>query len=157
MCCGGRRKIMTENTDSSIKMVKVVYVPLNTARHSLFGGSRILGGRPIDYGYRKQGDVFNVAVADVILSPSLFVAYPCRDPFIIKGDNVEVPCGTIEPTESQGTIEGIPGIGKKIAKRLNDMGILTPDDVLKNVDDEILNNLPPRSRGSIKKWQEQQR
>lgn len=156
MCCGGRRKIMAKDVDPKIEMVKVVYVTLNTARHSLYGGSRVLG-RPINYGYRKRGDVFNVAVSDVIVNPSLFVAYPCKKPFIIKGDTVEVPCGTMEPTESQGTIEGLPGIGKKTAKRLNDMGILTPDDVLNNVDDKILDSLPPRSRSSIKKWQEQQK
>ena len=154
MCCGGSKTIMASSAD--IEMVKAVYTPSGSGRHSLYGASRALG-RPINYGYRKQDDVFNVAVADVILRPDLFIAYPCRKPFVIKGNTVEIPCGDMEPVEQVGTIEGLPGIGKKTAEKLAAMGILTPDDVLSNVDDDILNGLPPRSRSSIKKWQEQQK
>ncbi len=155
MCCGGRRPRVSDVMKADIKMVKAVYQG-SGGRHSVFGASRVLG-RPIDYGYRSNGDVFNVAVADVIAQPSLFLAYPCRKPFIVKGDEVEIPCGEMEPKDSVGTIEGLPGIGKKTAQRLAKMGIVTPDDVLNNVDDDILNGLPPRSRSSIKKWQATQR
>ena len=147
---------MAKEIDPNIEVVRVIYVSSNKARTSLFGGSRVLG-RPQNYGYRKPGDVFDVIVNDVIANPLKFNAYPCNKPFIIKGSRVEVPCGEIEPEEKHGTIQGLPGIGAKTAKRLNDMGIYTPEDVLNNVDDEILNGLPPRSRSSIKKWQASQK
>jgi predicted flap endonuclease-1-like 5' DNA nuclease len=59
--------------------------------------------------------------------------------------------------EQYGMLEDIPGIGPKIAEKLVGMGINTQEDVLNNVDDEILNSLPPRARTAIKEWQESQR
>ena len=147
---------MAKITEPQIEMVKVVYSSTNTARHDVVGTSRILG-RPMQYGYRKDGDVFNVAVQDIILRPDSFLAWPCRERFIINGNVLENPCGEMEPEVRFGAIEDIPGIGSKIAERLTSMGILTPEDVLHNVDDEVLKSLPPRSRTSIKKWQEAQR
>lgn len=147
---------MTKKIDPDIKVVRAIYVSTNKARTSLYGRSRVLG-RPQSYGYRKPGDVFDVIVNDIVANPSSFNAYPCDKPFIIEGDDVKVPCGKIEPEDRHGMIEGLPGIGKKTAKRLNDMGIYTPEDVLNNVDDEILNGLPPRSRKAIKDWQASQR
>lgn len=147
---------MTKKIDPNVKVVRAIYVSTNIARHSLYGGSRVLG-RPQNYGYRKPGDVFDVIVNDVIANPTSFNAYPCNKPFIIRGNKVEVPCGEIEPEERVGDIEEIPGVGKKIAKRLADIGIFTQEDVLNNVDEEILNNFPPRSRSAIREWQASQR
>ena len=147
---------MTQKIDPKIEVVRVIYKSTNAARSQLYGGSRVLG-RPQNYGYRKPGDVFDVIVNDVAAQPNLFAAWPCNLPFIIKGTKVENPCGEMEPEERVGTIEGLPGIGKKTAERLAAMGIYTEEDVLNNVDDEILNGLPPRSRKAIKEWQSSQK
>lgn len=147
---------MTEKIDPNIKVMRVIYASTNKARSQLYGGSRILG-RPQNYGYRKPGDVFDVIVDDIAAQPNLFRAWPCDLPFIIKGTVVENPCGEMEAKEQVGTIEGLPGIGKKTAERLAKMGIYTEEDVLNNVDEEILNGLPPRSRKAIREWQDSQK
>ena len=147
---------MTETLDKKVDVVRAIFQSTNAARQSVYGGSRILG-RPQNYGYRKPGDVFDVLVADVVARPDSFTAYPCDKPFIIKGEKVENPCGDMGVKEQHGMLEDIPGIGPKIAEKLVGMGINTQEDVLNNVDDEILNGLPPRARTAIKKWQESQR
>lgn len=153
-CCGGRK--VTKKLDHKVEVVRAIFVSSNVARQSLYGGSRVLG-RPQNYGYRKPGDVFDVLVPDIIARPDRFNAYPCNLPFIIKGDTVEVPCGDIEVEEKVGDIEDIPGVGPKIAEKFAAMGIYTKEGVLNNVDEEILNGLPPRARKAIKEWQASQR
>ncbi len=146
---------MSDAKKASIKVVKVIYK--GSAGMSTVYGSTLVGGAPINYGYRKDGDVFEVAVDDVIAQPSRFTAWPCDRVFTVKNGKLDVPCGEMEPEDKAGTIEGLPGIGKKTAEKLIAMGIETPDDVLYRVDDKILDGLPPRSRSSIRKWQAEQK
>jgi len=117
---------MSDAKKASIKMVKVIYK--GSAGMSTVYGSTLVGGAPINYGYRKNGDVFEVAVDDVIAQPSRFTAWPCDRVFTIKNGKLDVPCGEMEP-----------------------------EDVLYRVDDKILDGLPPRSRSSIRKWQAEQK
>ena len=147
---------MTEKLNpEKVEVVRAIYTSANRARTSVYGGSRTLG-RAQSYGYRKPGDVFDVLVNDVIARPGMFNAYPCDKPFTINGTKLENPCGDVGVKEQHGMLTDIPGIGPKIAKRLVGLGIVNQDDVLNNVDDEILNKLPPNSRTSIQKWQESQ-
>lgn len=148
---------MTENLSKETEVVRVIYVSTNAARTQIYGASRTLGGHPYNYGYRKPGDVFDAIVQDVILRPDMFHAYPCDKPFIIKGKSLENPCGDVGTKKQHGMLEDIPGIGPKIAERLVGMGINTPEDVVNNVDDDILNGLPPRARKAIKEWQDLQK
>ena len=147
---------MIEKLDSTVEVVRVIFKSTNKARQSLYGGSRILG-RPYNYGYRKSGDVFDALVSDVIARPDSFNAYPCDKPFIIEGNELKNPCGDMGVKEQHGMLEDIPGIGPKIAEKMASMGINDQEDVLNNVDDEILNGLPPKARKAIKEWQESQR
>ena len=152
MCCGNKRGRMTKTIDPNVEVVRVIYASTNMARSQLYGGSRVLG-RPQNYGYRKPGDVFDVIVNDIVAQPNLFHAWPCDQPFTIENNKVINPCGEMGTEERVGSIEGLPGIGKKTAERLAAMGIFTEEDVLNNVDEKILNGLPPRSRKAIREWQ----
>lgn len=146
---------MSDAKKAGIKMVKVIYK--GSIGMSTVYGSTLVGGAPINYGYHKDGDVFEVSVDDVMAQPSRFTAWPCDRAFTIKNGKLDVPCGEMEPEDKASTIEGLPGIGKKTAQKLAKMGITTQDDVLYRVDDEILNSLPPMSRKAIKKWQVEQK
>ena len=146
---------MSDVKKTDLKMHKIIYKG-SLGMHTVLGDSVVLGTQ-ISYGYHAGGDVFEVAEEDILANSSRYTAWPCDKPYEIKDGKLVGPCGDIEPRDSVGTIEGLPGIGKKTAEKLAKMGIVTEDDVLNKVDDEVLKGLPPRSRTSIKKWQEQQK
>lgn len=142
------------NSQIDIPMVKAIYNPTNTARHPLHGATKALGGRSVDYGYRKKGDVFNVAESDIVAQPGLFLAYPCEEPFIINGSKVTVPCGA-EKVESEldgMTLEDIPGVGPSTADKLVELGLYSPEDVLTKADEGIIGQLPVASRSKVQEW-----
>lgn len=139
-----------------IQVVKAIYVSDNVARHPVHGTTYPTGfGRPLNYGWRKPGDVFNVAVSDVIKQPDRYYAYPCNKPFIINGNMLENPCGERD-VQPAGRLIDIPGIGEKIAEKLVANGIETQEDVYENLTLEVMQELqiPPRSRTAIAEWKE---
>lgn len=77
-------------------------------------------GRPISYGYRANGDTFQVAIDDILAKPQVFLA-PCGRPFHITGRVVVDPCN--EAPDEPDTLESadmtlaelggvIPGLGE---------------------------------------------
>jgi hypothetical protein len=151
---------MSKKKKSDIKMVEAIYRG-SAGMSTVYGASRVLGN-PINYGYHKDGDMFNVAVDDIIARPSSFNAWPCNRPFIIRDGKVKTPCTRMEPKESteptesveppQETIIGLPGVGKKTAETLKGLDIVTKDDLL-YADYKVLDKLSPASRNGIEKWQ----
>ena len=136
-----------------VPMVKAIYTTANAARHPLHGSVKILSGRAVDYGWRKSGDVFNVAEVDIIARPDMFLAYPCKEPFIIKDGKVLVPCGKEKVSDGFDSLEDIPGVGPSAAQKLVDLGLYTPEDVLENADEGILEQLPAITRKKVAQWQ----
>jgi len=136
-----------------IPMVKAVYVSTNSSRHPVHGPTKAVLGRAIDYGWRRNGEAFNVAEVDIIARPDMFIAYPCQEPFIIKNGKILVPCGVEEVSDGFDTLEDIPGVGPSTAEKLVDLGLYTPDDVLTKADEGILKQLPAMSRKKVAQWQ----
>lgn len=139
-------------------MVKIVYDSANTAKHSVFGTERVLGGRAINYGWRKPGDVFNVSEADIMANLDLFLAYPCKEKFTVEKGKLVSPCGEIGKKEVVNeSLEDIPGIGPRLAAKFMDHGLVSQQKVLDLLDDELMEELsvPPASRKKIKEWMEQ--
>lgn len=144
---------------TKIPMVKIIFKSSNKARQSVFGATKSFGGRPFSYGWRKPGDVFNVAEADVIARLDMFNAYPCDEPFTTDRGKLINPCGKMESVEKVGgTLEDIPGVGPRMAEKLIDVGLETQDDVLKKLTPDLMKELkvPPKSRTAITEWQESQ-
>lgn len=152
-CCGKQRKTVM-SSEINIPMVKAVYNPTNEARHPFHGSTKPLGGRAVDYGYRKKGDVFNVAESDVIARPDLFLAYPCQEKFIIKGSKVVVPCGEEEVKSelAEMSLEDIPGVGPSTADKLVELGLYSAEDVLTKADEDIIEQLPVAARAKVQEW-----
>jgi len=153
---------MSGKKKSDIKMIKAIYRG-SAGMSTVYGASRVLGN-PISYGYHKDGDVFDVAVDDIIARPSSFNAWPCNRPFIIRDEKVKTPCTRMEPKDSAEshpeptleTIIGLPGVGKKTAKTLEGLGVTTKDELL-FADYKVLDKLSPASRKGIEKWQKRER
>lgn len=144
---------------TSIPMVKVVYNSSNVAKHSVTGTEKLLGSRSISYGFHKNGDVFNVAEADVAARPELFLAYPCGEPFTVKDGKIVNPCGKVESKEVVGgNLEDIPGIGPRLAQKFIDVGLDTQEKIASQVTPDLLKELsvPPMSREKILEWQDSQ-
>lgn len=140
----------------TVESVKIIYNSLNKARHPVSGTTIVPAlQRSMRYGSRKAGDVFDVAVQDVLAKPDLFLAYPCGKPFVIDGGKLENPCGTRQSVlKDAGQLTDIPGIGKKMAERFQDNGIITQSDVMQLSEEAMFEiKVPPASRKKILEWQ----
>lgn len=90
-----------------VPSVKIFYNTSNKARHPLSGSVRI-GGVVMNYGYKKQGDVFFVAEGDILARPDLFLAFPCKQPFAVKDGKLVDPCSPKEekaPAEKENIVK----------------------------------------------------
>lgn len=151
-------RVTVKEALAAIPMVKVIYSPTNTAKHPLHGTVKVLNGRSISYGFRKQGDVFNVAVVDIAAHPNNYRAYPCNEPFgWDEGGNIIMPCpDTLEETMVADNLEELPGVGPRVAERLVSAGLVTKEDVANRATDELMSDIgvPPASRKKILEWQQ---
>lgn len=147
------------NKEVSIPMVKVIYHSLNVAKHKVYGVNKLFGGRSLNYGWRKPGDVFEVAEKDVISKPQEFYAYPCDEPFRVEGGKLVNPCGKVQSVEKVGgNLTDIPGVGPRVAQKFLDVGLDTQEKIAKNLTEELMQELqlPPMSRNKLREWLESQ-
>lgn len=140
----------------TIETAKIIYNSPNSARHSVSGTTIVPAlARSMRYGYRKPGEVFEVAEQDIIARPDLYLAYPCGKPFKIEGKKLVNPCGSRESViQDVGQLTDIPGVGKKMAERFQDNGIVTKSDVMGLTEEMMFEiKVPPASRTKILEWQ----
>jgi len=155
-CCGGKRKVSTNKTDVNIEMVSAMFVTDNVSHEVIYGDARLLGGRRIKYGKKTNGDVFNVAVADIKARPGRYLA-PCGEPFDFdKNGVIIIPCKdkpvAVETVHGEDLTE-IPGVGQATARKFAENGIYTKGDVAKLSKEELIKiGVPPLSRNKIEEW-----
>lgn len=155
-CCGSKTRPMSNKIALDIPMVKAVFVTNNASPETLYGDTRVLGGRVIKYGRHRNGDVFNVAVADVRARPNRYLA-PCGKPFTFDAKGgIIIPCED-EPVAPQiqhgDSLTDIPGIGPATAKKLVEADIHTKEQVAELSDSEMIDlGIPPQSRTKIREW-----
>jgi hypothetical protein len=139
-------------------MVKAMYVTKNESAETVYGLNKLLGGRAIKYGRRRNGDVFNVAVQDVKSRPDLFLA-PCGEPFTFDSrGGIIIPCED-EPVAPKidfgASLTDIPGVGPATAEKLAEAGVYTHEQVRELTEEQLIDiGVPPLSRRKITEWKQ---
>lgn len=142
--CGGKRA--TGVSTPSGEMIEVMYNPGVSGKHAVFGDTL----PRTSYGYRDQGDVFQVRIADVVASPQRWLNKDGTPVEVVNGSVVAAVAN--EDVDRSGILPDdftiIKGIGEEWRDALHAAGVTTFADLRVASDDVI----PPLARRRVWDW-----